>query len=368
MLTDFMAKKYNFPVATHSYFRALNIKEERAKFLASSDYLPKFDYPKRLSLDRISCNIEKVVGDSTESQSLECALIAANLQIDERYLLQFRKINEKLFGLPDKSHAENILSRMMSSDASKPSLYRSEVMAILGDIQKPHYQLGPDKETFSTYREYFIAYRKDSDKKDRNIFNAIKSGLINSGLSQKGWDIELVDGDSHARTCHHSKRIKIGKDYNPRKLMAFDRIVAHEVYGHALRGPQGSLAESEGFALVLEQLTGSKFKFRRAYRYLAASLGWGVFGHSMNFRDVFEIIWRLMIISSGYSKQQSKEHAFGECYRVFRGGRPDVAGAVYLKDIIYFESNLKVWEFLTKNRLTYSEFVDIIEGRSTIAL
>jgi len=180
--------------------------------------------------------------------------------------------------------------------------------------------------------------------------------------------VQVIKGCSHARIYHHTKKIKIGEDYKPRKVMAVGRIVAHEIYGHALRGPSKSLSESEGFALAIEQLTGSRFKFRRAYRYLAASLGWGVFGKPMNFREVFEIIWRLMFISSGYSENKSKEHAFDECCRVFRGGRPDIAGAVYLKDTIYFDANIKVWNFLDAKKLDYEKFVDIIEGRSTITL
>jgi len=363
-----MTKEYDFPVATHSYFRALNINEERALFLNSSTYLPRFKYPKKLDVQVLEPRILETKTGSSERQSLECAVISAKLQTEDKWLSDFRNINQEMFGLPNKLYAIDILSRMSEPKNSAEQVYYKEIIDLLGDIKLSAEQLGPDKTIFDLYRGYFNNYRKQINRKERDIIKAINNELLASGLLDNGWTLQTKNDGSHARTYHHTKKIKIGENYNPRKILAVDRIVAHEIYGHALRGPRESLIESEGFALVIEQLTGSKFKFRRAYRYLAASLGWGIFGKPMNFREVFEIIWRLMVISSGYNEKQAKEHAFGECYRVFRGGRPDIAGAVYLKDIVYFDANIKVWDFLSANKLNYKEFVDIIEGRSTITL
>ena len=150
--------------------------------------------------------------------------------------------------------------------------------------------------------------------------------------------------------------------------MAAERIAVHEVYGHALRGRQESMVESEGFAVVLEQLISCDYKPRRTYRYLAASLGWGVLGNPMTFREVFEVLWRLMIISSKYDEKNAKEYAFGECYRVFRGGSPEVPGAVYLKDLVYFDANQKIWQALSTQKIDYDDFVNILEGRKVITI
>jgi hypothetical protein len=96
------------------------------------------------------------------------------------------------------------------------------------------------------------------------------------------------------------------------------------------------------------------------------ALGWGVFGAPMYFRQVYEILWRLMVISSKYSPEIAKQHAFDECYRAFRGGRPDIAGAVFLKDAVYFAANVEMWKVLSGRQRSYNEFVDIIEGRQTV--
>lgn len=152
----------------------------------------------------------------------------------------------------------------------------------------------------------------------------------------------------------------------PRTHSAAVRIAVHEVYGHALRGHQDSITESEGFASLLEQLVGDKFVFRRSYRYLAAALGWGVFGTPMTFRQVYEIIWRTMVITGTYSLQEAQMYAFDECTRVFRGGVPSLPGAIYLKDSTYFDANIRMWRNLKEHPLQYNEFVDVIEGRRRI--
>jgi hypothetical protein len=88
-----------------------------------------------------------------------------------------------------------------------------------------------------------------------------------------------------------------------------------------------------------------------------------VLGTPMTFREVYEILWRAMVIGSSYPVEDAKSHAFDECYRAFRGGRPDIAGAVYLKDSIYFRANLIMWSILEDADIGYDKFVDIIEGR-----
>jgi hypothetical protein len=117
---------------------------------------------------------------------------------------------------------------------------------------------------------------------------------------------------------------------------------------------------------MIEQLLDHRFKFRRAYRYLGAALGWGSAGGPRTFREVYEILWRLMVIASRYNEENAKSYAFDECVRVFRGGRPDIAGMVFLKDAIYFAANIAVWQRLQSEPLAYNEFVDVIEGRRKV--
>ena len=361
-----MAQKKEFPVATHSYFRASNLNEEYLEFVSSSDYIPKFNYPNRFNESIILARLSEVEQDSPERKSLECALAGSRLQSDDSELENFRATNEILFGLPNESYAAAILSRMLESVSDSENIYYDEIVKMIGDIPKSNVQLEPSPEVFEKYKAYFNQYRQALTEHNSDVLSVIQHELSKSVLNDRGWVVELTDNHSPAFTSHKTKKIRIGKFYSPRTRLASERIAVHEVYGHALRGPQATIAESEGFALVLEQLLGDRFKLRRSYRYLAASLGWGCFGQPMNFRQVYEVIWRVMIISSKYSEQDAKKHAFNECYRVFRGGRPDLAGAVYLKDITYLQANIDMWNVLMLKNFSYNEFIDIIEGRLAI--
>ena len=367
-MSKFMTAKYLFPVATQSYFRAINIDVQRTRFLESSDYSPRFIYPGNYNEELVLSRQAQTTKGSVEYDKLNLVLCSIRLQKDSNELIEFNKLNDRIFGAPIQLHAQKILSRMLTQSTERTKVYSDEIIRILNFKILPDAQFGPNQDVFLKYKKYFSRYRHASEIQNHDVAFAIKRELVNSGMAEKGWVLQLVKGKAHARTNHQMMKIKLGRDYHPRTLGAAERIAVHEVYSHALRGKQSSETESEGFAMALEQLLASCFKPRRSYRYLAASLGWGVFGRPMAFRDVFEIIWRLMRIISRYSEADAKAHAFNECYRVFRGGRADLAGAVYLKDIVYFESNLKVWDALSIKDIDYDKFVDIIEGRSTITI
>lgn len=363
-----MQVKYSFPVATHSYFKAMNIVEERSKFLESYDYTPKFIYSKSFNEHTLSNRLSSMPKSSAEYKSLECVISGARLQNHDNELKRFRKINADIFGTPREAYAKGLMFRLLklSSLSDTTRGYYEYIIKLLGNVELSDTLELPSEKTFLKYREYFHRYRKPDGRRNYDVPAVIRRELENSGLAKLGWDVKLTDDSSSAKTYHQNKLIKVGKFYESRKSRAAERIAVHEVYGHALRGPQVSLAESEGFALLLEQLIGREFRFRRSYRYLAASLGWGVFGSPMTFRQVYEIIWRVMVIASNYSEKDAKDYTFFECYRVFRGGRPDIPGAVYLKDLVYFESNMDVWHRLSEDEIDYDKFVDVIEGRSTI--
>jgi hypothetical protein len=361
-MDNHMTEPYRFPVATRSYFRALNKDQERARFLASPDYIPKFVYPASFTVDEIARRQKKAQGDATAYQTLGCVLIGAHLQHDARYLEKFRQANVALFGEPSQSDAYGILSRLLSASTSETEEYRRYILEQVGRVEPVIGQVGPSAAVFDTLKQYFATYRHSNSVVSTDVATSIRDELVRSGLAEQGWSLECVAGNSPARVFHHLKKIRVGKKYQPRTTRAAERIAVHEVYGHALRGPRATISESEGFAILLEQLLSDTFKSRRSYRYLAASLGWGIFGAPMTFREVYEIVWRLMIIASKYSVADAKNHAFNECYRVFRGGRPDVAGAVYLKDTVYFSANAAIWKLLSDRQVSYNKFIDIIEG------
>jgi hypothetical protein len=357
---------YPFAVATHSYFDVKNKDDAKRDFLKSATAEPVFTYTPQFTSEIIEDRLARVKVGSVAHASLLLVQAAAILQSDASKLDEFRSANKRIFTEPNASYTTSILGRIENKVTPETKQLWQEVCEGTGSIQTGMAITTPDNETFQTYRQYMRRYVGPLSTKGLTMGELLTQHLVLTGLEQKGWTVRYTANTMSARTNHQTKTIWIGENYVPRMIRAKKRIVLHEVYGHALRGHQVNHVESEGFALVLEQLTGTSFKYRRAYRYLAVALGWGVLGRPMTFREVFEILWRIMTIASAYTRQQAREHAFDEVTRAFRGGRPDIAGAVFLKDTSYFDGNIAIWDVLINNKLSYNEFIDIIEGRRVL--
>ncbi|HEV7951919.1 MAG TPA: hypothetical protein VGO98_00930, partial [Candidatus Saccharimonadales bacterium] len=257
-----------------------------------------------------------------------------------------------------------ILWRTKQAVTDETEGYWSYIRTAVGEPQDGAQHDGPDAQVFLNLKRYLAIYMKNFNiRPEVGLVNLLTEALHATGLDQQGWQVEAQENATHARVDHQRKRVQVGVHYTPRTSKAAMRIVVHEIYGHALRGQRASVADGEGFAILLEQLLADGYKFRRSYRYIAAALGWGVELHPMTFREVYEILWRMMVIMSKYSPDVAKRHAFDECARVYRGGRPEIAGTVYLKDSVYFTANLAIWLYLARADLQYNEFVDLIEGR-----
>ncbi len=360
-----MIQKYKFPIAPHSYFRALNKEQAKLNFLNSKDDQPVFEYSSQFRPERIHERLKIVDGDSRATELLYYVEEASRLQIDDSGLDSFRSLNQKLFNEPEKRYAVAILNSVHDRSKGNSSTYWDEIIDMTGILPQSEAVVAPSTGLFIKLQSYFKRYVPRFGLDGQDVVSLLEFYLDSTGLKKEGWAVRVLGGSTlHAHTHHINKTISIGDQYRPRKKGAAESIAIHEVYGHALRGPRATINESEGFAVLLEQLLIDRFKYRRSYRYLAVSLGWGVLGNPMTFRQVFEVLWRAMALGSGYSASEAKSHAFDECYRAFIGGRPDLAGAVCLKDGIYFRANMKMWNVLENDvDIGYDKFVDIIEGR-----
>ncbi len=343
-------------MGAHAYLRPINLEVQKELFLQGSIDSPRFEY-RAYKEGALSKDNELV----SASQALRKS--PTKLNID-----RFRRLNLGVYGEPSTQLAGGIMRNIeLKADNPKKHQLWTEVQAIVKPIYSHGEALpGVEAEVFLHYRTLFANYTNsyfDSvDKKDMSLAELMEDSLRESGLNLQGWSLLEVNDASHARVNHGKKRIIVGAQYKPRTKNAKMRIVAHEVYGHARRGRVDSLGENEGFAVLIEQLVGGVFKYRRAYRYLAGTLAY----QGNSFRTVFEVIWRLMVIASDYTDENARSHAFNECTRIFRGGLMEEGGAVFLKDTIYFSANLALWKVLSRQLLSYDEFTDIIEGRRVV--
>lgn len=353
-------------LASHSYFFVRNKDEQKQLFLADDTYSPVFTYHSHFDFDIVGQRLSSV-DEQRAQKSLQLVLASLQLQHDPHDVLvqrSFRLLNEELFITPTDTYADAIIERARTQVTPQTQGLWDYIAAQIEMPAAGHIDIVPSDVTFQRYRSYLRQYYQVVESDD--ILDEFRKVLENTGLTTDGWSLHVLDDASHARVNHATKRVVVGKEYQPRTSKARHRIVIHEVLGHALRGSQDTIAESEGVAVLLEQLLDDRFKLRRTYRYLAAALGWGALGHQRTFREVYEIIWRLMVIVSRYKEASAKSHAFDECVRVFRGGVPDVPGMVYIKDTVYFASNIAVWNQLERSNLSYNEFIDIIEGRRKV--
>jgi len=344
-------------LAAHAYFKPLNFETEKALFLAGSVEFPKFIYREY---------VDGTLGESDDRLIKAAFLVRESPNLD--HIKDFRDLNEKMYGKPSSKLAQGIITNIYTKidNQTKECLWEEVKQRLSRSMLKPNVLPVIRRETFMHYKKYFQRYSEyyfeNIDLKNISLSECISGAIETTGLTIEGWSLLEEAGSFHARVNHSKKKIIVGRDYVSRSMNAKARIAVHEVYGHALRGKILSLRESEGFAVVLEQLLGSKLKYRRTYRYLVGVLAY----KGMNFREVFEIVWRLMFIASNYTKENARTHAFNECTRIFRGGIMEGKGAIFLKDTVYFEANLKMWEVLSRELLPYQSFVDMIEGRRVV--
>ncbi len=356
-----------FPIAAYSYFKIKDVASEKALFLAGKKTNPTFDYTSTATIAELKTRL-----DATDSllsrQNLELVIRANQFRAKPTLdnLNAYRNANQALYEAPSFDEANFIMSlgnKLQSENASKEWSYITEKLNLASPATT---SFMPDEALFSSLKEYLERYIVTHEIFGETLPDLLAQALQATGLTNRGWKLKVENNAHHARTLHNKKCIVVGRKYSPRSPSAVQQIIFHEVYGHALRGVRGNEYESEGFATLLEQLTRGRFTTVRSYRYVAAAIGWGVFGKPSTFREVYEVVWRLMVLRGRYDQKNAKNHAFDECVRVFRGGLPDKAGAIFLKDTVYLAGNTLVWRALMENPPTYSEFVAMLEGRRSI--
>jgi hypothetical protein len=390
---------FKYPAAPYAYLAINNIDQQRDAFLRGDIEYPSFVYGKRFSkpvLERRKAKISKDLlrDDLSEEertylerrlQQTEFLLTAAHLQSASRQeaeaiLATYRDQISKLYSEPHAKYAEAIyliLKQAAKGNPAKEGLlgYIEQNTSLKGDAS---HDIRPSAEQFAYYRTLFAEHApwlfdRQLCPETRDIQELITFALQQIGAAKHGWRIEVTSGISNVRVSYHDKKIQVGEHLRVRTRKRRLQVVCHEVYGHVGRNmertsPTSNIRESEGFAVLLEQLLETKFSTKRALRYLTVAAGWGALGRPMDFRETFEIVWRAMVILSSYSEEVARHKAFHECVRAFRGGRPDVPGAVFTKDTAYFEGNVAVWNQLEKRILSKEEFVALLTGRELLEI
>lgn len=107
----------------------------------------------------------------------------------------------------------------------------------------------------------------------------------------------------------------------------------------------------EGLGKVMEQALDKKFVEAGVEPYITA--GAAYYGQK-DFREVFEMKWRLGLLAKIESGQEvtekmihdAKETAYGSVMRSFRG----TDALPWFKDLTYYNGTAEIWKFIEENR------------------
>lgn len=386
--------RQQYPSAPYTYFRINNYKQAREDFFEGKVKQPVFTYSHKLnqeilaarhtSLNQVDDLKSSVINHFIDRRKIETKLLICFFKLredpkDSETLELYRQLMVVLYGAFDPLLFGGILDRLKSYAKSKgKEIYYDEIEALIRDRPLQVELPCPSEETFQYYHDLLKnsdhAIKKleqldlGDDFKDPEKIKSLFTWALNEiDAIKEGWIAVLSNGGSNVLISRHNKKIMIGKDYAPYTQKRAKQVVAHEVFVHVrraiLHNDMISPADEEGVGILIEQLINKKFQYKRLMRYLSAALAWGYDGHPRTFSETYEVLFKaFMIIINPNNEKLARERAFAETARIFRGGLPAVAGAAYIKDKVYFETNLEIWDKLDDKKLTSKQFINMIDG------
>ena len=195
--------------------------------------------------------------------------------------------------------------------------------------------------------------------KDRDSFTPQDGANIINEIIKKEINIPYVaevDENVLTASMHVSERkiVLPGGRVEHYSRIELEKLIVHELGVHTIRaasaesgdlpvsafsktGAYSRLTE-EGLAKVCEQAIDGKYDDICTVRYLAIGLAQVC---EKNFRQTYEILWRMEHLISG----RSKEDCFSIVQRVFRG-----TGVLPINtDLIYYRGYVLVWQYIEKH-------------------
>lgn len=394
-MTQLDELRKRFPTAPYAFFRVRNAPEAMQEFLDGKvseprfTYGPKLNQPALLRRKRVFLavrsqprEINQTLQDFVDRRLLETELLLQFLALrkkpgDAETLRRYRMLIERLYGGFDEEVVRGTLGYLSKrAKETKTTRYFEEIKRLVR-FTPAQTLFSPSSATFAHYQNLLftsshpltlLKNRKlGGDHTEPQTIEALFAWALDEcGATAAGWRLRWAKHGSNVMISLHSHEVILGRHYVPQSAMRLRQVVGHEIFLHVRRAllhqHHQSPAVEEGVAIVVEQLLDRRFVYRRLLRYLAAALAWGVDGRPRTFSETFEIIWRAVVIVGNIPEQDAKRRAFRECTRIFRGGVPEVAGAAFIKDKVYFEANLAVWQRLENATLSKDEFLKFLDG------
>ena len=305
----------------------------------------------------------------------------------------FMKTNIELFGEPDQATYRSLLSEKLAKITTKElsasgSAIRQELLDLVGNIDTSlSERFRPSAETmewtktvveslYGSLLQHVPDQEKFIDQDIKSIFEDILADEF--GDSAKGWEVIIDDAQSiNVKSAEKKLVIPHGREVN---LKTMRGLVVHEIGVHFMRSVMGEQTDllpfklglsqyydtEEGTGSVVEQALEGEYVEAGADHYITAGLA---YYDKKDFRDVYEIKWRLALLSgtkgdpSDEAIAKAQAAAYGSTMRIMRG----TDELPWFKDLSYYNGSAEVWKHLESIVGDDLEFTFVLLGKGNPA-
>lgn len=296
-----------------------------------------------------------------------------------------RFVNEILYGRISRDHFDAILKGQLEEIKRKTlsdeeEQIRRELFERLpfedlraGKVAEPSDQLF---ERFGKiceeYLQYILRHIPEQEKYTPQEVCNIANEIFETEFAGKGWKAEVKAQKAFASVNQETRIFNVPGKRSKGEFYFKDvkGLFAHEIGVHVVRsipyqsckikafsrGIPGYIGFEEGLANAVQHSILHEKAPSGHLHYV--SIGLAVFFH-LNFREVYEIQWRIQRLLGKANKMQ----CFDSVQRAFRG----TGYLVNSKDIAYFEGYEKVWKFIEEN-MEKADMMDELFGLGKIDL
>ncbi|HET7320359.1 MAG TPA: hypothetical protein VFI84_02095 [Candidatus Saccharimonadales bacterium] len=340
---------------------------------------------------------------------IETASLVANgdLSADERLQVAgvLKSSAREIYGLPAKEEAGYVLMQRLRKAqelATRNDAWGEMANYVLQNLSVEKLTERQPSEVKQTFLQHYDNYLREecggaleyafSDIGDKEEYSPQEIKTIFDryiearGYDKEGWQTEIVENRTMCATVPDKYIVKIG-DKRPAKDRTRKRVaesMLHEVEIHAGRvargkklghglagyGLPGYLEFEEPFATAIEEIYSQQRSVKGEQYVAAIAISAGFDGTERDFRDSFELAWRLTAIK-GYKDGKNAEEAtntarksaYTTLIRIWRGMPTDIPGCIYPKDRVYY--NEDVWRYLTHNGnpLPRADFLRLLQAK-----
>jgi hypothetical protein len=341
-----------------------------------------------LEVDMIDANIALKINELGFIET--AALLAANsLKPDESAKMAelLRDSGQDIYGLPDRGIALTLLAKRLN-DIALLSQVNNEFAQSIAQYVVEHVSIPEDytptpflklDEAALAHYEKIILYECRGDVEA--AFRAVPKNVIYSpedmqhiynkyldlrGFTASGWQAQVIEGRTGCLTNLTDSIVEIGaaRPATSRGYTAVLKTMIHEIEVHvgksvrgqrlgtglAGKGLAGYTFFEEPFAGSVEDIYLNKTTQRGEPYTIAIALSAGMDGKARDYRDSYELLWRMSFARSyssdkpiSYQVNKAQKNANSTLVRIWRGMPTDIPGCIFTKDRSYENTDVLMY-------------------------